>query len=927
LRLSHGEAGMSHRFPAVCGGLVALLIIAGLTLSLSAAPAGAVVAKIRGHAYGLTPIRGVNPARLPGVKRARSTSGTSATGPLPYDAGGQLANHGGPVMHSVTTHVIYWDPSGDFTATTKGIVHKFFADVASDSGLASNVFGIAGQYKDPSGHALYSSTVGSEGTDTTAYGPDGCTIPNEGDTSPFYSHCLTDARLQSELSAYVTTHGLHKGPTDQYFVLLPHKVVTCLPEEEGEQPCSNNFYCAYHSAINPGSPDEIIYSDIPFSLLDSEFAKSCQSDGNVEPQLPNGDAAGGDGTTRFADVALKYVSHEYIEAATDPLGNGWWENLHGQEIGDKCNFTGSGTGGDANTFLPTLGGSAASGTLFNQSINADSFYLQSEWDNVGVACLMKPLALSTAKFTASPASGQVGVPVKFSGAATDPYGGVGFSWKFGDGAEASGAVPEHAYGASGSYEVTMTAKDEFTGSTTAPVVHTLIVDEQPEAAFTFEPKPAEEGKAVKFSGAASSDPDGTITGYAWKFGDGAEGAGEAPEHTYAAAGTYTVTLTVTDSTGQTGAVTHPVNVSGVPGVTTGAPSAVGPSSVTLNATVNPHGGDVTKCTFEYGTTLAYGSNASCALLPGSGSSPVAVSASVTGLGVSTAYHFRVVAENSFGARQGGDQPFTTTPSPPTVVTGSASSVTQTASTLNATVNPNSGSVGECHFEYGTTPSYGASVSCGTSPGAGATAVAVSASVAPLAANTTYHFRAVASNAGGPGLGVDQTFTTPPNLVVQTPNPVVETFLQPLAAQPTVSPVSIANSAFNPLHATFNPKTGVITLTGAVADPGTFSWLLTFQNGKFGVFAASSAKCKKGSVRLKGKCRPSTIAFARGSKAVRAPGAVTFTAKPSASALKALKNALKQKKGLPVSVRLTFQSSRGGSAVSHTQSLTVRLKTK
>jgi PKD repeat protein len=153
------------------------------------------------------------------------------------------------------------------------------------------------------------------------------------------------------------------------------------------------------------------------------------------------------------------------------------------------------------------------------------------------------------------------------------------------------------------------------------------------------------------------------------------------------------------------------------------------------------------------------------------------------------------------------------------------------------------------------------------------------------------------------------------------------------ASPAVPPTAITalvaspNSTFNPLHATFNAKTGVITLTGAVGDPGTFSWLLTFQNGKFGVFAASAVKCKKGFVRLKGKCRPSTIAFARGSKAVPAPGTVTFTAKPSASALKALKNALKQKKGLPVSVRLTFQSSRGGSAVSHTQSLTVRLKTK
>jgi hypothetical protein len=42
-------------------------------------------------------------------------------------------------------------------------------------------------------------------------------------------------------------------------------------------------------------------------------------------------------------------------------------------------------------------------------------------------------------------------------------------------------------------------------------------------------------------------------------------------------------------------------------------------------------------------------------------------------------------------------------------------------------------------------------------------------------------------------------------------------------------------------------------------------------------------------------------------------------------LKALKNALKQRKGVPVAATFTFKSSRGGSAVSHTQSLTVKLK--
>ena len=54
---------------------------------------------------------------------------------------------------------------------------------------------------------------------------------------------------------------------------------------------------------------------------------------------------------------------------------------------------------------------------------------------------------------------------------------------------------------------------------------------------------------VSFSGAGSSDPDGSITAYDWQFGDGASGSGVSVSHTYTTAGSYSAQLRVTDNSG------------------------------------------------------------------------------------------------------------------------------------------------------------------------------------------------------------------------------------------------------------------------------------------------------------------------------------------------------------------------------------------
>jgi|GEM_PF-705754 len=80
------------------------------------------------------------------------------------------------------------------------------------------------------------------------------------------------------------------------------------------------------------------------------------------------------------------------------------------------------------------------------------------------------------------------------------------------------------------------------------------VNQPPVASFAYSCA----GLTCEFDGSGSSDPDGTIVGYAWDFGDGASGGNQVTSHTYAAAGTYNVTLTVTDEDGAEGSQTKSV---------------------------------------------------------------------------------------------------------------------------------------------------------------------------------------------------------------------------------------------------------------------------------------------------------------------------------------------------------------------------------
>jgi hypothetical protein len=96
-------------------------------------------------------------------------------------------------------------------------------------------------------------------------------------------------------------------------------------------------------------------------------------------------------------------------------------------------------------------------------------------------------------------------------------------------------------------------------------------------------------------------------------------------------------------------------------------------------------------------------------------------------------------------------------SAPTVTTGSASSITQTSATVNATVNPNGAST-TLYFDYGPTTSYGSTGTYG-SVGSGTAAQTQSFNLTNLTCGTTYQYKARAQNSAGTSSGANQSFAT------------------------------------------------------------------------------------------------------------------------------------------------------------------------
>jgi PKD repeat protein len=151
-----------------------------------------------------------------------------------------------------------------------------------------------------------------------------------------------------------------------------------------------------------------------------------------------------------------------------------------------------------------------------------------------------------------PYYGETGVPVQFSGSASEGFPPYSYSWDFGDGGSGTGQNPEYTYSLPNpsGYDVILTVEDSH-GNTDSDFAKAYITGEPPEdpIADANGPYTGILNQPVEFTGSAAG---GTPPySYSWNFGDGGTSTDQNPSHTYTTEGVFDVSLTVTDDNGKT----------------------------------------------------------------------------------------------------------------------------------------------------------------------------------------------------------------------------------------------------------------------------------------------------------------------------------------------------------------------------------------
>jgi PKD repeat protein len=200
---------------------------------------------------------------------------------------------------------------------------------------------------------------------------------------------------------------------------------------------------------------------------------------------------------------------------------------------------------------------ARTGTFtITMTVTSDTRQTSTASRTITVSATLPPTA---ANFTFSPTAPAINQDVSFIAATNQAQvPGATWTWDFGDGTSGTGPTVSHRYTRGGTFTVTLRVSTDATLSATSSrqitVASTLPAG---SASFTASPTDPRVGDTVFFNATASTATGGT---YAWDFGDGSTATGVTTTHVFTQARTFVVTLTVTNSLGQTATATRNVSV-------------------------------------------------------------------------------------------------------------------------------------------------------------------------------------------------------------------------------------------------------------------------------------------------------------------------------------------------------------------------------
>jgi hypothetical protein len=278
---------------------------------------------------------------------AGSASPNAAPNPGGLRFPGDLQYHGGPVVSFAQNHSVFLNPTaacppnscfGDPIGFLNDLGHSQFIHVTD-------------QYV--SAHASYRYTNG------TNYAVSSYT-PSAGAGRPFtdLDLAILAYSLAAQTGSFGYNHIYHLFLTPGQDVCFDNTFSVCYSPDNND----TWFFCAYHGAVSDSAGNIALYSVEPYQNV-----SGCSS----RPDGPNG---------QLADSTNNVLSHEEIETITDPIGDGWWNQLDlalfGEEIADECSFL---------SFTPTDVFFDPSVVRLNHKQNA----LQIEYSNYQHACSAK----------------------------------------------------------------------------------------------------------------------------------------------------------------------------------------------------------------------------------------------------------------------------------------------------------------------------------------------------------------------------------------------------------------------------------------------------------------------------------------------------------------------------------------------------------